>query len=536
MQKLLAMAILPAAITGMLIAGLSTDTLETNITSEVEEVLHATALGLSESIDISDLDNYQHLLNMYKTELQIDTTIFIGDLRKLTTVEGSINTSADPMIYSHVMQDQHYFSTNANVNGVEYFGYYIPLHDDTDKIIGMTFAGKPTATMNQAIKFNVIKIASAVTVILTIVIFIIVLLAKHIVKRLKAATDIVKEVANGNLTIDTNIKLSNDEIGDVGRDVIFLVEKLRDSIYQISNSSDALHKLSGDLTNISKVSSEAAAEITQAVTDIAKGAENQANDTQNGANHMSNVDELIIDISEQTKSLVEIGEVMRNIEGDVMHRIDSSIKLNDLTNTELIAVNDSIERTSKSIDNIVKAMKNINDITDQVQLLSLNASIEAAHAGEAGKGFAVVATNVGDLAKASKDTSSAIEAILSELLTDYESMKKSIEKLIVNITNQSANIESTSKQFDILDKNISDVIEHISDTEKGINEIERLADSVVEILSDLSAISEENAAVTEETTAGTEGLNENIMKVSNDAIKLNDISGELIRAVEYFKM
>ena len=123
MQKLLTMSLIPCLITGIGLATLTTATLETEITTEVEEVLHSTALGLSKTIDISNLESYQDLLDTYQDELQIDTTIFIGDIRELTTVEGSLGSKADPTIYSHVKQGDHYFSTNANVNGVEYFGY-----------------------------------------------------------------------------------------------------------------------------------------------------------------------------------------------------------------------------------------------------------------------------------------------------------------------------------------------------------------------------------------------------------------------------
>lgn len=536
MGKLLTMSIVPAIIVGLGSGFVGGNTIETSISSGIEDLLHSTALSLSETVDITELQSYQHLLDHYKSELQMDTTIFIDDRRELTTVAGSLGSTADPTIYSHVKQGKHYFATDANVNGVEYFGYYIPLYDENENFIGMTFAGKPTEEMNKILTSNVTKTAVAVLLTLIIISPLVVFSVKRMNKCLNAAGSIVRNVANGDLSIDTDINLSNDEIGDVGRDTLMLVEKLTESIGNISESAVKLDNISGEMNEIVIGSNEAAEEITQAITQIAIGANNQASETQTGADDMSKANEKIVCVREQAKSLVEIGHEMRNVEEDVKKQINASITLNSLTNDELKVVDESVKRTSVSVDAVVKAMNNINDITSQIELLSLNASIEAARAGEAGRGFAVVATNVGELAKQSKETSEKIEKMLSSLISDHDKMEKTIANLTNNISEQSSNIESTSKQFNILDGNINDVIEHISVVDISLEELEKIADSIVEVLGNLSAISEENAAATEETTARTEEVSANIAEIANSSGELKNIASRLIKAVEYFKM
>ena len=399
----------------------------------------------------------------------------------------------------------------------------------------MTFAGKPTASMNEALSTITINIAVVVAIILLVMAAIVIFLARRMVKQLKISGEIVELVANGNLNVDTDISFSNDEIGDIGRQSMHLVDKLKGTVSDISKATDALGKMAANLSEAAKVSSEYTDDISKAVGDVATGASSQAEETEKGANNMSNVNEEIMTIRDQSKVLVEIGEGMRVVEKTVMEKITSSITLNQKTNDGLTVVDDKVKRTSDSIDNIKKAMDIIKDIADQTQLLSLNASIEAAHAGDAGKGFAVVATSVGQLASESKEASATIEKILGDLLSDYDGMKKALESLMIDISQQSDNIEDTSKQFEELDNNIGKVVEYIGEIEKSVEDVQRLSDSVMDVISNLSAISQENAASAEETTARTEELNMNINKVSSDANELNDISNELVEAVKFFK-
>ena len=81
---------------------------------------------------------------------------------------------------------------------------------------------------------------------------------------------------------------------------------------------------------------------------------------------------------------------------------------------------------SKQIENIRNLATDIMDITDQTELLALNASIEAARAGDAGRGFAVVAEEIRSLAEHSKETAENIQSITDSVVT-------SVENLIVNV-------------------------------------------------------------------------------------------------------
>jgi len=535
-KKLMLLSIVPAVIVAVVIAIMSINTSMTNISMEAEENLHSVALSLEEMANFEDLASNQHILDKFKKDLDIDTTLFVGDVREVTTVNGAVGTKADPSIYAKVKAGENYFSSKANVNGEQYFAYYIPVYGADGNFIGMSFAGKPTKTMNAMVidlAVNTLIMASA---ILAVVVVLIIIVSRIMIKQLLNSGKIIDELSKGNLNVDMDAKSSNDEIGDIYRKAVLLVEKLRDSVGSIVNVSEELLTMSGNLSETSEAASSGTDGMASAIEDIANGAGSQAEETQDGALNIDEVNNHLIEIKEQTGELENISRMMQDIEEVVMQEIKSSMDINEKTNSELGVVNEKVEKTSVSIENIKKGTDIIKSIAEQIQLLALNASIEAARAGEHGKGFAVVATNVGTLASESKEASQTIDDILTELLFNYEEMKNSVAGLVEQIGQQSTTIVSTSKQFTVLDENIVRVVEFINKISKATEEVKKLSELVVGTMSNLSSISEENAASTEETMASIEELNATISEVSDNAKKLNDISGKLIETVEFFKL
>ena len=225
---------------------------------------------------------------------------------------------------------------------------------------------------------------------------------------------------------------------------------------------------------------------------------------------------------------------MQSIETDVMKYIDVLQNVNKTTNAELKDVEEKVSKTAEAINAIQKATDIITNIAEQTKLLSINASIEAAHAGEAGKGFAVVATEVSKLAQESDSASGDIERILTELLTVSDDMTVSVNKLVSNMEKQSESISDTHEKIMVLDGNIANVASSISVINDSCDTAARLSDIVVGAFDNLSAISQANAAGCEETNASLEELNATFASVNSEAEELKDISDALVDQVKIF--
>lgn len=528
-SKLLMIGLIPGVLIALALLVVATSSMRMHIVEEKLNTLHATARGIA-------FDTPQNALEVYKNELGIDVTVFEDKTRIRSTVEGAVDTDADPTIYSVVRSGKDYSSTNANVNGVEFFGYYIPLYDEDQNFIGMSFAGMPSAEAEQIIQATMKNMITASGAVILVVVVIVLLVARHMTKLMGISTELIGEVAKGNFTVRADKKVSGDEIGDIYKQAGALAESLSGSISNITDVADSLvgmaSNMDASMTNVT----ESITQINKAVEEIAKGAMEQANNVQNASNSMECVNSAVVEIQKQLADMENTASQMQAIEADVMTCIDDLKSINTTTGQELADVEDKVAKTSEAINAIQEAMDIIKNISSETNLLSLNAAIEAARAGEAGRGFAVVAAHVSKLAKESDIASGDIEEILNTLLESCADMTASVKRLVDNMSKQSANVDDTYKSIQLLDSNISEAVKGIGVINQSCGEATALSSMVVDAFNNLASISQENAAGCEETNASTEELGATIEMVNSEASKLNGVASQLVDQVAIFKV
>lgn len=163
---------------------------------------------------------------------------------------------------------------------------------------------------------------------------------------------------------------------------------------------------------------------------------------------------------------------------------------------------DKIQESSKQVVGVIKAIK---DIASQTNLLSLNASIEAARADEAGKGFAVVAGEIGGLADESADAVNTTRNLINVSLDEIEKGNTIVNDVIASLDNavervRIANgmIQETAQVADVQMKSIDQIRDGIRD--------------MSQVVSDNSAMAEETSATSEELAAQSVTLNEFVQK------------------------
>ena len=527
--KLMMIAVIPCILVSILMVGGTWTSIRNNMTAEISETLRATAFSLSH-------EDVQNNLQDYKNELDIDVTVFDDNVRVATTVPNAIGTKCDPTIYKHVKEGNEYFSTNAKVNGKDYFGYYIPLYDADNNFVGMTFAGKPTEDANNAITRAISLLLSSTGAVILGVIVIVLLIANYMTKLVRNSTDLIAEVSSGNFTVVADKKVSNDEIGEIYKQAGMLAVSLRNTILSIKEIAGQLNDMSGSMSEATNTISLNTDEISRAVEDIAQGALTQTENIQDASHNMGSVNDMVLAVQKQVTELNSVSETMQNIEKEVVEYIETLKRLNVSTNEELSKVEDKVSRTAEDIESIQRATDIIRDIANKTSLLSLNASIEASHAGDAGKGFAVVASEVSKLADQSESASKEIEGILQNLKLNYQDVITSVSTLAENMDTQSKSIEETHERILVLDGNINNITKSIGFIETSCEEVKSVSGVVVEAFTSLSAISEENSAGCEETNASVEELNSLVAEVNTEATSLSEISKGMVEKVDIFKV
>lgn len=559
-SKMLTMSLFPLIILGLATIIFGNARIKEVVTNNIENGLRGTAVAVRDAIDYADEGEY-HVEDgtLYKGEFDVtnvtdmadhiqtsadtDITVFYGNTRYMTSIldaqgNRAIGTTASEEVARKVLDgQQEYFSSDANVNGAAYFGYYIPIIENGNSV-GMVFAGMPQADA----KAQINKIISLIAGIMVLFVFLFsastILVVKSMAKGLIRGASALEQVATGKLNVELNSKFAErkDEIGQISRAVQKLKQELTSVITEIMGNSKELHESSELLHEKTNASMEHINQIERAVDEIAQGAGSQAQETQSATEHVIAMGNMIEDTSKEITTLNENAKQIKTLGQDAVTTIEELQKINHKTKESIDVIYDQTNTTNTSAQRIKEATALITEIAEETNLLSLNASIEAARAGEQGRGFAVVAGQIQKLAEQSNESARQIEEIINSLLEDSGKAVETMESVKEIMDEQNTNVEKTNDQvrqvIGQVDESIA-AIDRIAQQSGKLNEA-RLV--ITDTVQNLTAVAEENAAGTQESAASVAQIGELIRDIAQVAGEQRDIADKLKENMSIFEL
>lgn len=374
---------------------------------------------------------------------------------------------------------------------------------------------------------------SAVVVLLAIIICFI--LGRRLMRPLVKVSTIIEEIANGDINADFGmVKETNDEIGLIIEKMKELTQSLGNIVGKIRNSSDTMSANSYELNDTSSQTLAANNEISKAVEDVAEGSTGMAAS-------ISKINENLLEMSNETKDINESVNEIRNQTTAVQ---DSSKIMNDkiksMQNSSqkmdegISAISKRIETVNTTVDKVSNIVSVIEEISSETNLLSLNASIEAARAGDAGKGFAVVAQEIRVLSDNTNTELENIKQIISSLVEECRYCVQASGTIVEDNAKQKEEIKAVLDEFSALDEQIQKTAEKADEIEELVTAMIELNDDITKSSNSLTDVSAANAAATEEMNANIEELNAMMNGVSEMAGNMNDESDGLKEALSFF--
>ena len=349
----------------------------------------------------------------------------------------------------------------------------------------------------------------------------------------------LNELANYDFTgkNDTLTQYSGrkDEIGLINKGLLTMQEHLLSLIKGVSDVSNRVAESSGEVRTATHQIVAMSDQTTVSINEIAKGAYEQAKDTEQGSSYMYNLSEIMVNDSKNRELLNDTAVHVDKIKEEGSKTVEILLEKTKITNAATGEIQKVISETQESSQKIQIASQMIEKITQQTNLLALNASIEAARAGEAGKGFAVVAEEIGKLAEQSSSFTQQINNVIKELAQKIEFTVNTIDEVNKTILNQTEIVGETKDKFD----GIADALGKMKSVIETLNtsgvEMENKKNEMVHILGNLSAISEENAAATEETLATFESQNTSISRIADVSMELDLLAQNIKENLSKFK-
>ena len=562
-QEILIISITPLVLLGIAILWISNQRVNSVLTSAIQNGLRASAISVLDSLEelndesfyIGDDDElykgdynitrHTRLADELKASANTDITIFYGDTRYMTSVvdekgERVLRTQAGEAVINTVLKGgQDYFSTSVVVVGQDYFGYYVPLTDEvTGQVVGMVFAGMAQADAKNQILSIIYLIVGMVVIVAAICAALVYMVVSKMVKRLTTGVDALSKLSEGklNLELDKTLLNGKDEIGDICRAIEKMKGNLTDIISSIKNDSSVLLRASEVLSEKTGVTSEHVEQMEKAVSEIASGAESQAEETQDATENVIVMGNMIEETVDELGNLSRSAESMQERGEAALKALRDLQATNEKTSESIDIIYEQTNVTNESAQKIKEATALITNIAEETNLLSLNASIEAARAGEQGRGFAVVAGQIQKLAEQSNESAKQIEEIIMSLLADSDKAVSTMEEVKVIMEQQSENVANTNTQVNSLLQDVEESLAGIEEVVGKTNKINDARSNVVDTVQNLSAIAQENAASSQQTSASVTEIRDIVVEIATNATDLKDISNRLEENMSMFEM
>lgn len=374
-----------------------------------------------------------------------------------------------------------------------------------------------------------------IAIVVLIAITISFIMGRRLMRPLVKVSTIIEDVANGNIEADFSVvKESNDEIGLIIEKMKELTQSLGSIVGKIRNSSDTMSSNSYELNDTSSQTLAANNEISKAVEDVAEGSTGMAAS-------ISKINENLLEMSNETK---DINASVDEIKNQTVAVQDSSKIMNDKIKSMqdsshkmdegISAISKRIENVNTTVDKVSNIVSVIEEISSETNLLSLNASIEAARAGDAGKGFAVVAQEIRVLSDNTNTELENIKQIISSLVEECRYCVQASGTIVEDNAKQKEEIKAVLDEFGSLDEQIQKTAEKADEIEELVTAMIELNDDITKSSNSLTDVSAANAAATEEMNANIEELNAMMHGVSEMAGHMNDESDGLKEALSFF--
>ncbi|TKJ78520.1 chemotaxis protein [Pseudomonas koreensis] len=350
--------------------------------------------------------------------------------------------------------------TFAPIKGLPSVNWYIGLSVDKDQAFAMLSQFRTSAVI-------------ATVIAVAIIIALLGMLIRLLIQPLHVMTRAMEDIADGEGDLTKRLTIvNNDEFGILGTAFNRFVERIHGSIREVSSATGQVN--------------EVALRVVAASNSSMYNSDQQASRTSSVAAAINQLGAAAQEIARNAAQASNQASDARGLAEDGQQVVDRSIKAMNQLSSMLSASSSNIESLNSKTVNIGQILEVITSISQQTNLLALNAAIEAARAGEAGRGFAVVADEVRNLAHRTQESAQQVQTMIEELQVGAR--------------------ESVST--------MSDSQRHSQDSVEIANLAGERLNSVTQRIGEIDGMNQSVATATEEQTAVVESINVDITEIN----------------------
>lgn len=361
-------------------------------------------------------------------------------------------------------------------------------------------------------------------------------ITRKITKPLIALKEAATTIAQGDLTEPDIIVKTKDEVHSLAQSFNTMKRSLQSLISNVMTNVEqttaAAEELTASTDEVATTSQDVAKQL-EAINEGANSAAETGKESAYAVEETANSVQMIASSTQEVHSgAVEAQEVAN--QGNLT--LQTTYKQLKVIQESSSDTKDKIRKLSQQSEKIGNITKVITAITDQTNLLALNAAIEAARAGEHGKGFAVVADEVRKLAEESKKSAEEIVSLTNIIHTDTIDAEKAVEVTVSNVNDGVGLIQEAQKSFNAILTSVDTMAQKLEQVSAATQQVSAATEEVSASVQEISHAANTAASSTELVAAATEEQAATIGEINSVAKSLTENAINLQEQVKQFKV
>ncbi|GAA3409316.1 methyl-accepting chemotaxis protein [Paenibacillus hodogayensis] len=345
----------------------------------------------------------------------------------------------------------------------------------------------------------------------------------------------MRQAENGDLNVRLNMNRRKDEIGAVSGSFDSMMERIAGIVVQTGRSADRLIQATARINEQVQRSREASGEIAVAMNEVSTGADSLSRDAEKSSVLTADMTSRLEDVLAVNRKMKEIAVEVEESGKNGAAAIGELSHHNEQAEGVVSSLSDRMSRLQAGTESISVVLDMVANISKQINILSLNASIVAASAGESGKGFMVVAGEIRSLANQSKESIASVEAVIAAIQSDMDETSRLVADSLPIFRRQSDISRSSQNIFRHVETSMSrfmDSFQHVWNSLQFSMEAQaELAGTMMQV----SAVSEQSTATTENVASLIRDQHESGGELVRTGEELEQLAEELRQSLKVFQ-
>lgn len=541
---MISVSLLPLIVSIAIVSTLSFRITTNNLEQSSREMLSAVSKNLAShcvqnEVTVINASSHYDYLDSLKSQ-DIEVAIIFEDMSCVTSIKNAngyrireIECNED-LFKNPDKYEQGYFDMNVHVNDKAYYACFIPVVIDGD-VVGVAYSSILKDKVVSSTNSMLVSILTIAAVLLGVSIIVVLIFSKTVSKTFIRIGDRVNALAEGNLKKQKEQKSKLREMYVLLNQTKVMQKNLSEIVGKVKSVSNQLVGSIGDVAGLSEDTSERAKQIVDSVDELAKSAEYMNENVQDIAEQMQEIDICINDMSKSVDQLYQHSENILQTNNVAKSNMDTIMENSKKSVEAVENIAAQIHETNGSIERVGEAVAMILSISEETNLLSLNASIEAARASEHGRGFAVIAEQIFQLSEQSAKGAETIKQLARTITKDSQKSVDLAAQVQSMILQEQDSIKLTRDKYEELSNDIGHSADEIRSIAAKTGELTNYKEKVIENVHNLGAVSQENAASNEEINGNISEIFSQVQNVNENCVTMNGMAQQLEESVMFFK-